>query len=152
MKVRFCEHWKRPWPKAFKGELIKGAYGAFFAGAKKLGALHHGKISRTRKCGSSSSQGNFAGAKVWEFIITIPGGSVINRNWQEYDQAEWLLSMAVGKYAALISAERSMPAADQAKIDEWLEKQAAAADLLDDLDLLEPAKVSEVLAKFKEEC
>lgn len=77
---------------------------------------------------------------------------MINRNWQEYDQAEWLLSMAVGKYAALIGAERSMPVPDQGKIDDWLEKQAAAADLLDDLDLLEREKVSEVLAKLKDEC
>jgi len=45
-----------------------------------------------------------------------------------------------------------MPAPDQGKIDDWLGKQAAAADLLDDLDLLEQEKVSEVLAKLKQEC
>ncbi|MNH47475.1 hypothetical protein D3C79_1107330 [compost metagenome] len=60
--------------------------------------------------------------------------------------------MVVGKYAALIGAERSMPAPDRGKIDDWLGKQAAAADLLDDLDLFEREKVSELLAKLKEEC
>ncbi|MFG0687404.1 hypothetical protein [Pseudomonas sp. WSY_20] len=101
-----------------------------------MGVLHHGEVSH---------------AEAWEFIITIPGGFVINRNWQEYDQAEWLLSLAVGKYAALIGAERRMPAPDQGKIDDWLEKQAAAADLLDDLDLFEREEVSDLLAKLKEE-
>ena len=77
---------------------------------------------------------------------------MIDRNWQEYDQAEWLLYMQVGQYAALIGAERTMPAPDQGKIDGWLRKQAAAADLLDNLDLFDKGMVSQVLAKLKDEC
>lgn len=77
---------------------------------------------------------------------------MINRNWQEYDQAEWLLSMAVSKYAALIGAERKMPAPDQCKIDDWQRMQAAAADLLDELDFFERERLSEVLAELKKEC
>lgn len=65
---------------------------------------------------------------------------MINRNWQEYDQTERLLSMAVGRYAAMIGTERSMSVPDQGKIDDWLQKHAAAADLLDDLDLFEPRR------------